>query len=82
MLPGAVHLHAVNPWCGERLLIRNNQPQGRGASGAEQRLMEGAGKSQSTAVMFYRSRERRMIRPVWGSTSTQITRPFWMNFMR
>jgi hypothetical protein len=24
MLPGAVHLRAVNPCCGERLLIRNN----------------------------------------------------------
>ena len=76
MLPGAVHLLAVNPRCGERLLIRNNQPQGRSASGAVERMMEGAVKSQSATVMFYRSRERRMMRPVWGSTSTQMTRPF------
>ena len=27
-------------------------------------------------------RERRMMRPVWASTSTQITRPFCMNFRR
>ena len=61
MLPGAVHLHPVNPCCGERLLIRNN--------------WEGAAKSQSGRNDRY-GRERRMIRPVCGSTSTQITRPF------
>ena len=39
MLPGAVHLLAVNPRCGERLLIRNN--------------WDGAVKSQSASEMFY-----------------------------
>jgi hypothetical protein len=43
MLPGAVHLRAVNPLCGERLLARNNQPYGGGAMEA---LMGGASKSQ------------------------------------
>ena len=66
MLPGAVHLRAVNPCCDEKLLYRNN--------------WERAPKSQS-GEPIYLSRERRMTRP-WPSTSTQITRPFCMNLKR
>ena len=47
MLPGAVHIRAVNPCCDEKLLIRNN--------------WEEATESQSPGD--YLSRERRMTRP-------------------
>ena len=47
MLPGTVHLRAVNPRCDEKVLYRNN--------------WEAPPKSQSAGD--YLSRERRMTRP-------------------
>ena len=60
-------IFAVNPLGGEELLVRNNWERAR--------------KSQLAADFDYCGRERRMMRP-WPSTSTQITRPFCMNFKR
>ena len=73
MLPGAIHLRAVNPRCDEKLLIRNNQRQVQHAGGIAEWLMD--------LAVAQRSWERRMMLPR-PSTSTQMTRPFCMNLNR